>query len=68
MFQSAYQDGDSVEVFSPAGKDPAVKWNLVGKVGRLYDKGVKGWEPSSFAINITEDNTPSRNTVNTSTI
>lgn len=42
MFQSAYQDGDSVEVFSPAGKDPAVKWNLAGKVGRLYDKGVKG--------------------------
>lgn len=42
MFQSAYQDGDCVEVFSPAGKDPAMAWKLMGKVGRIYDKGVKG--------------------------
>ncbi|CAM9531539.1 unnamed protein product, partial [Hapterophycus canaliculatus] len=43
MFQSAYQDGDCVEVFSPAGKNPAKEWKLSGKVVRLYEKGVKGY-------------------------
>lgn len=42
MFKSAYQDGDCVEIFSPAGKDPAVEWKLTNKVARLYDKGIKG--------------------------
>lgn len=42
MFQSAFQDGACVEVFSPAGNNPAADWKLTGKVGRLYDKGVKG--------------------------
>lgn len=42
MFQSAYQDGDSVDVFSPAGKNPTMDWKLTGKVGRLYDKNIKG--------------------------
>ncbi|CAM9243736.1 unnamed protein product [Ectocarpus fasciculatus] len=43
MFQSAYQDGDCVEVFSPAGKNPAADWKLSGKVVRMYEKGVKGY-------------------------
>lgn len=42
MFKSAYQDGDCVEIFSPAGKNPAVEWKLTNKVARLYDKGIKG--------------------------
>lgn len=42
MFHSSYQDGDCVEVFSPAGKNPGSEWKLSGKVDRLYEKGVKG--------------------------
>lgn len=42
MFHSSYQDGDCVEVFSPAGKNPGSEWKLSGRVDRLYEKGVKG--------------------------
>lgn len=43
MFQSAYQDGDCVEVFSPAGKNPGSEWKSSGKIARIYEKGVKGY-------------------------
>lgn len=43
MFQSAYQDGDCVEVFSPAGKNPGSEWKSSGKIVRVYEKGVKGY-------------------------
>eukprot|EP00752_Nemacystus_decipiens_P008031 g7177.t1 len=43
MFQSAYQDGECVEVFSPAGKNPGSEWKSSGKIVRVYEKGVKGY-------------------------
>ena len=43
MFQNSYQGGSSLEVFSPAAKNPLDKWKTSGVVSKQYDKAVKGY-------------------------
>lgn len=44
MFASRFQGGSHVEVFTPQGSQPLQTWRLTQgkKIGRIFDKSVKG--------------------------
>ena len=43
LFDTTYQGGVSVEVFSAGGSNPTSNWKMSGAVQRVYDKSVKGY-------------------------
>ena len=43
LFDTAYQGGAAVEVFSAGGSNPTSNWKVSGAVQRIYDKSVKGY-------------------------
>ena len=43
LFETTYQGGPAVEVFSAHGSNPTANWKISGAVQRVYDKSVKGY-------------------------
>lgn len=43
LFDTTYQGGASVDVFSAGGSNPTSNWKVSGAVQRVYEKSVKGY-------------------------